>query len=89
MKKEKWSRLSQTQKVDILNERVTLLECDAQEAMQNIIALHQRLEQAEDYIREVDNRLDSIALCLQELVNILHKNRQITSEQTDMVIAGS
>ena len=86
MQKQKWNRLTQNQKMESLNERVTVHECDSMENARDIAMLNQNVESLSEYMRELDNRIDALAICLQELVVILKKNKQLTQDQSEMVV---
>lgn len=86
MGKEKWSRLSPSQKVENLNSRVTIHECDSMETAQRLADYDGRIDYLEDYVHELDNRIDAVFYAVQELVAVLKANKQVTQDQAETVV---
>lgn len=86
MRKERWKTLSPAQKVENLNARSIIHECDAMESSQRIADHEMRLDHLEEYVRELDNRIDSLFYVVQELVAVLKANKQVTQEQVESVV---
>lgn len=57
--------------------RLGLVEFDTIDNSKRVCALEKRMEDVEDYVREMDNKVDAIGLILQELLNELKRTSGI------------
>lgn len=80
MKQEQWKALTIAQKTEVLDARTKVHESDILEQRRETQGMLNHLDELTEYVRMLDNRVDALALVIQELVHVLKKNKQITDD---------